>query len=197
MTVSSNSTSPTASLPPEDSRSRWIIGGLSVFVVLAVSTVMAAQSFLSSGTTAVESLTRNEPTVLARINVGLNAGAASFLLAGFAAIRRRRLDLHKKCMLAAFALSSIFLVTYLLHHAQVGSVPFLGQGAIRVVYFGLLIPHIVLAAGIVPLALFTVYRGWTGRFELHKTVARYTLPLWLFVSLSGVAVYFLLYSCTA
>lgn len=87
----------------------------------------------------------------------------------------------------------MFLVTYLIHHAQVGSVPFQGKGAIRVVYFSLLIPHIVLSAAVVPMALLTIYRGWTNRVALHRKIARITLPIWLFVSGSGVAVYFMLY----
>lgn len=96
-------------------------------------------------------------------------------------------------MVAAFAMSSLFLVTYLLHHAQVGSVKFQGQGWVRTLYFGLLIPHVLLAAVIVPLALFTLYRGWTGRIARHRAIARYTLPLWLYVSVSGVLVYWMLY----
>jgi uncharacterized membrane protein YozB (DUF420 family) len=96
-------------------------------------------------------------------------------------------------MVTAFGLSSAFLVGYLLHHSQVGSIPFRGTGLWRPVYYGILIPHILLAAGIVPLALFTLYRGWTGRIEAHRRIARYTLPLWLFVSASGVSVYAMLY----
>jgi uncharacterized membrane protein YozB (DUF420 family) len=115
------------------------------------------------------------------------------LLAGFGFVRQRRLTAHRACMLAAFGLSSVFLVSYLIHHGQVGSVPFRGQGWLRTVYFSLLIPHIVLAAAILPLALFTIYRGWTARIDLHRKVARWTLPVWLFVSFSGVAVYLMLY----
>ncbi len=96
-------------------------------------------------------------------------------------------------MVSAFALSSLFLVTYLLHHAQVGSVPFQKEGWIRGVYFAVLVPHVALAMVIVPLALFTIYRGWTGRIEKHRKIARWTLPLWLYVSVSGVAVYLMLY----
>lgn len=206
------SRSPSPQLPGESSPVRWIIAGLSLFVVVAVVTVMMtppAPSALDSASLAEsDTLTllqtatnsaepgvrsKNMPTLLARINVSLNAAAGTFLLLGYAFIRRRRTVAHRRSMLAAFGMSTIFLVTYLLHHAQVGSVPFRGHGLIRGLYFGLLVPHIVLAAAIVPLALLTLYRGWTGRLPQHRKIAQYTLPLWLYVSLSGVAVYFLLY----
>ena len=96
-------------------------------------------------------------------------------------------------MLTAFGLSSAFLVSYVLHHARVGSVPFRGEGMLRAIYFTILLPHIVLAGVIVPLALFTLYRGWVGNIVAHRRIARVTFPLWLFVSASGVTVYFMLY----
>lgn len=163
---------------------RRVIFGLSVFVTLAVAAVI----YLVPSQAAHQG-----PTVLATLNACLNAAAGVFLVAGFVFVRQRQITLHRACMLIAFSLSSVFLVTYLLHHAQVGSVPFTGQGVWRTIYFALLIPHIILAALIVPLALFTIYRGWTQRIALHRKVARWTLPLWLFVSFSGVAVYLMLY----
>src|SRR3989449_11027739 len=96
-------------------------------------------------------------------------------------------------MIAAFAASSLFLITYLIHHARVGSVPFHGPAWLRPVYVGLLVPHIVLAALVVPLALTTIHRAWRGRFDRHRRLARLTLPIWLYVSVSGVLVYVLLY----
>ena len=96
-------------------------------------------------------------------------------------------------MVTAFVLSSLFLVTYLIHHAQVGSVPFRHEGWIRGVYFAVLVPHVILAAAIVPLVLLTIYRGWTDRIEKHRQIARWTLHCWLYVSVSGVAVYLMLY----
>lgn len=168
-----------------DSRvAKQVIYGLSVFVSLAVAAVIYLVPPSSAG---------HAPSVLASINAALNGAAGCFLVAGFLFVRRRQLDAHRRCMLTAFGLSSLFLVTYLLHHVQVGSVPFQGQGLIKTVYLTLLLPHIVLAAVIVPLALFTIYRGWTGRIELHRKVARVTLPLWLYVSVSGVAIYWMLY----
>jgi putative membrane protein len=161
-----------------------VIYGLSLFVVLAISVVIFGVP--SAGV-------QVEPTPLATLNACLNGSVGLLLLAGFGFVRQRRLTAHRACMLAAFGLSSVFLVSYLIHHGQVGSVPFRGQGWLRTVYFSLLIPHIVLAAAILPLALFTIYRGWTARIDLHRKVARWTLPVWLFVSFSGVAVYLMLY----
>ena len=163
---------------------KLVIYGLSVFVSLAVTAVIYLIPPAES---------TRAPGVLASVNASLNGAAGCFLVAGYIFVRRRQVQAHRRCMLMAFGLSSAFLVTYLLHHFQVGSVPFQGEGASRVLYFALLIPHILLAAIIVPLALFTIYRGWTGRVELHRRVARWTLPLWLYVSASGVAIYWMLY----
>jgi putative membrane protein len=171
--------------PAETGAVRWLIAALSVGVSLAVIIALALGPAASAAPL--------QPTLLARVNVALNASAGVFLLAGFAFIRSGNIVQHKRCMLTAFGLSSAFLVGYLFHHAQVGSIPFRGTGALRTLYFTILIPHILLAAGIVPLALLTLYRGWTGRVAAHRKIARYTLPLWLFVSASGVAVYGLLY----
>jgi putative membrane protein len=173
-----------SALIEETASVRRIIFALSVAVILAVVVVMA---FAPSGTAAAQ------PTLLAKLNVTLNAGAGLFLLAGFACVRSGNIVWHRRCMLTAFGLSSAFLVSYLLHHAQVGSVPFRGQGLLRPIYFGILAPHIVLAGVIVPLALFTLYRAWVGKVAAHRRIARITFPLWLFVSASGVTVYLMLY----
>jgi len=133
------------------------------------------------------------PTTLATVNALLNAGATLFLVIGFWFIKAKNIALHRLSMVTAFGFSSVFLVTYLLHHSQAGSVSFTGEGWVRVVYLAILIPHIVLAAVVVPLALFTIYRGWTNRVALHKKIARITLPVWLYVSISGVVVYLMLY----
>lgn len=149
--------------------------------------VMAVMALAPSGAASAQ------PSLLAKVNVLLNASAGSFLLAGFAFVRSGNVTWHRRCMLTAFGLSSAFLVSYVLHHAQVGSVPFRGTGVLRVIYFTVLVPHILLAAAIVPLALFTLYRAWTGKVAAHRRVARITFPLWLFVSVSGVVVYVMLY----
>jgi putative membrane protein len=169
----------------ETAKVRWVVAALTLVVLTAVPIAM------SLGPDRSELLP--QPTLLARINVCLNAAAGVCLLAGLWFVRHQQLSIHKLCMLSAFGLSSTFLVTYLIHHAQVGSVPFRGGGLWRPIYFSILIPHILLAAVIVPLALLTLYRGWTGRVTAHRRIARYTFPLWLFVSASGVAVYMMLY----
>ncbi|MGH9796080.1 MAG: DUF420 domain-containing protein [Candidatus Acidiferrales bacterium] len=129
----------------------------------------------------------------AALNASLNAAAAVFLVAGFAMIRARRIQAHRACMGTAFALSTAFLVSYVIYHLQVGSVSFAGQGWIRPVYFALLISHILLAAAILPLALVTLARALRERFDQHRAIARWTLPIWLYVSLTGVVIYWLLY----
>lgn len=132
-------------------------------------------------------------TILPTVNATLNSIAAILLVRGWVLIKRRDFEAHKKTMLAAFATSALFLVSYLIYHYNVGSVKFTGTGAIRVVYFAILISHIVLAAVITPLALITLYRAWKNQLERHRRLARITLPLWLYVSVTGVAVYAMLY----
>ncbi len=129
----------------------------------------------------------------AALNASLNAISAILLSTGYLMIRRGRILAHKSCMGLAFASSTVFLVSYVLYHAKVGSVPFRGQGWIRPVYFALLASHTVLAAAIVPLAVITLSRALREQFDRHKRIARWTLPLWLYVSVTGVVVYFLLY----
>ncbi len=130
---------------------------------------------------------------LPALNATLNGLAAIFLTTGFVMIRRGNRELHKRCMLAALATSALFLISYVVYHANAGSRPFLGQGAVRVVYFGILITHVVLAAAILPLALMTAARGLTAQFDRHVRLARWTLPIWLYVSVTGVVIYLMLY----
>ena len=165
--------------------SRWIIAGLSLVVFIGVAFVL-----LMSHRTAPRQI---GTLVLPTVSALLNGTSAVLITVGYLCIRRRKVTAHKTCMVTAFVLSSLFLVTYLIHHAQVGSVPFSGRGWLRGVYFAVLIPHVTLAAFVVPLALTTIYRGWTSRFTKHARIARWTLPIWLYVSLSGVLVYWMLY----
>lgn len=127
------------------------------------------------------------------LDAALNSLSAVLLALGFVFIRRKNILAHKICMLSAFASSTLFLVCYLWYHAHHGVTHFSGQGAVRGVYFALLGSHTILAAAIVPLVLTTLYRALRGRFELHKRVARWTLPLWFYVSVTGVLVYWMLY----
>ena len=135
-------------------------------------------------------------TVLPAVNATLNAISTVFLTVGWLFIRQRQVDRHRLCMLGAFTTSALFLTSYVVYHANVGSVPFNGQGVIRVVYFTILITHVVLAAAILPLALITLSRALARRFDRHRKIARWTLPLWLYVSVTGVVIYVMLYQLT-
>jgi uncharacterized membrane protein YozB (DUF420 family) len=132
-------------------------------------------------------------TDLPTLNAILNASSAVCLLAGWCLIRSGRREGHRRAMFAALACSAVFLASYLVYHAQVGSVRFTGEGPLRTVYFIVLISHTILAVVIVPLVLLTLARALRGRFDAHRRVARLTLPLWGWVSLSGVVVYWMLY----
>jgi len=133
---------------------------------------------------------------LPAVNATLNGLAAIFLTTGYVLIRRGHRELHKRCMLAALTTSALFLVSYVIYHANIGSRPFPGQGVIRVVYFGILITHVVLAVVILPLALVTAARGLSAQYDRHVRLARWTLPIWLYVSVTGVVVYWMLYRVT-
>ena len=133
---------------------------------------------------------------LPAINASLNAISGVLLVIGYALMRARRIDLHRRVMLAAFFTSSLFLICYLIYHAQVGSVRFTREGFVRPVYFTILITHVTLAAAVLPLAIITLTRGLKGRYPRHRAIARWTFPIWLYVSVTGVLVYVLLYQPT-
>lgn len=130
---------------------------------------------------------------LAPLNAALNSIAAILLLLGFVLIKRRQVRAHRACMLAAFAVSSLFLASYLTYHYHVGDVRFAGRGWIRPAYFTMLISHVSLAAAIVPLAIVTLARALRGHFDAHRRIARWTWPLWMYVSVTGVLVYLMVY----
>jgi len=132
-------------------------------------------------------------TVLPTVNAVLNATAAALLVWGYALIRRGEREKHRKAMTAAFAVSVLFLVSYMIYHWQVGSVRYQKTGLIRTVYLSILLTHTVLAALVPPMAALTFYRAWTGKFARHRRIARWTLPIWLYVSVTGVVVYLMLY----
>jgi len=127
------------------------------------------------------------------LNATLNGIATVFLVAGYLLIRRHRIRAHRAAMIAAFVTSVLFLISYLVYHANAGSRPFPGRGPIRTVYFCILVSHIILAATIPPLAGVTLWRGLHDQFDRHRRIARWTLPLWLYVSITGVIVYWMLY----
>lgn len=163
----------------------WAISAVSLLILVIVAALLLAPRQVTSG--------QLDVSALPRLNAGLNGGSGILLAIGFLFIRRRQVKYHRFCMLAAFALSTLFLVSYVIYHAFAGSTPFSGQGWIRLVYFTILISHIILAALVLPLALTTLYRAWRGVFAQHRRIARWTLPIWLYVSISGVAVYVMLY----
>jgi uncharacterized membrane protein YozB (DUF420 family) len=130
---------------------------------------------------------------LPTLNALLNSLCAVLLLLGFVFIRQGRINAHRLCMAAALVTSTVFLTSYLIYHAHVGSKPFLGTGWIRPVYFTILISHTILAAAIVPLVIVTLIAALRGRFERHRAIARWTWPLWMYVSVTGVVIYLMLY----
>ena len=133
---------------------------------------------------------------LPAVNASLNALSGVLLLVGYILIRARRIAAHRAVMITAFATSSLFLICYLVYHAQVGSVPFPRHGFVRPLYFTILITHVILAATVPPLAIVTMTRGLKGRYPQHRKIARWTFPIWMYVSVTGVLVYVLLYQPT-
>ncbi len=129
----------------------------------------------------------------AALNASLNGASAILLAGGYAAIRSGKIAVHKAFMISAFVVSSVFLGSYLLYHYRVGHVAFQGQGWVRPVYFVLLTSHTILAVVIVPMILVTLRRAWLGKFDRHRVIARWTLPLWFYVSVTGVIVYLMVY----
>jgi putative membrane protein len=130
---------------------------------------------------------------LAPLNAALNGCATILLIAGFIFIKNKRVKAHRACMISAMAVSTIFLASYLTYHYHVGNVRFGGEGWIRPVYFAILIPHVILAGLIVPLAIATIAFALRGNFQRHRRIARITWPLWMYVSVTGVVIYFMLY----
>jgi uncharacterized membrane protein YozB (DUF420 family) len=132
-------------------------------------------------------------TDLPALNATLNATCAVLLVIGWILIKRGRIRQHRAVMIAAVSTSALFLVSYLIYHAQVGSVRFTKTGTIRTIYFAVLVTHTILAAAIVPMVLVTLSCGLSGRYDTHRRIARWTMPIWLYVSITGVIVYVLLY----
>jgi putative membrane protein len=129
----------------------------------------------------------------AALNASLNGVSGVLLAGGYAAIRAGKRDVHKRFMISAFGVSTVFLISYVVYHIRVGHVPFQGQGWVRPIYFALLLSHTILAIVIVPLILITLRRAWLEKFDKHRAIARWTLPLWFYVCVTGVIVYLMLY----
>lgn len=130
---------------------------------------------------------------LPTLNAVLNGTSAVLLAFGYLFIRRKKVNLHKACMVSAFVISTLFLVSYLIYHYHAGSKPFPGEGWTRPLYFAILISHVILATVTLPLSIVTLARGLRGRFEKHRRIAHWALPIWLYVSVTGVVVYLMLY----
>lgn len=130
---------------------------------------------------------------LPALNATLNAISFLLLVTGYAFIRRKQWRKHRACMIGALIMSGLFLTSYVIYHAQVGSVPFQKTGWIRTLYFAVLIPHVILAAAMVPPVIITASRGLSAKYDAHRRIARWTLPIWLYVSITGVIVYWMLY----
>jgi len=162
-----------------------LIGVVSLAVVALVAVLLLGHAPGRGG--------RADVGALPALNALLNGASAVLLTAGWLSIRRRRIPVHRACMLGAFCVSVLFLLSYVTYHAMAGSRPFTAQGWVRSIYFPLLITHVVLAAAMVPFVLTTLYRALGGEFARHARLARRTLPIWLYVSVTGVVVYWMLY----
>jgi putative membrane protein len=163
----------------------WIIGGISLLILLVIGFLLLIPREVTTNSFNV--------SAIPLINAVINATVAVCLLVGYRFIRRGQIKQHRAAMILAFALSSLFLVLYVILHSVAGSTPFTGTGLIRPVYFIILISHIILSAAVLPLALTTLYRGWISSFEQHRRIARWTFPIWLYTSVTGVLVYLILH----
>ena len=158
-----------------------LIGALSIVVPAVVAILL----FADLGGSALV----GDVSFLPALNAGINSTVSLLLIIGLILIRQKKMQAHKRVMMSALFLSVFFLVSYILYHYAHGDVKYGGQGAIRYVYFVILITHIVLSVAVVPLALFSVYRGLAGSYERHRKIAKWTWPIWLYVSVTGVVVY--------
>jgi putative membrane protein len=166
-----------------DRKAWWLIGTVSAVVFAAVVA-------LSKITLAVD--LGFDPHIFAHINGVLNSAVSILLIAALVFVKNKNFVAHKKTMMGAMLLSILFLVSYIAHHLFAGDTSFGGEGGIKVFYYIILASHIVLAGTILPLILFTAYRGLTSQFNIHKKLAKYTWPLWLYVSITGVIVYLMI-----
>lgn len=170
-------------LKKDDKRARGLILFLSVLVFLGVAALSRIQVEVDLGF---------DVHVFASINATINSAVTLLLIWGLVEVKRKQYLRHKRIMLSAILLSVLFFVSYICHHLFAGDTSYGGQGALRYVYYFLLITHILLAGIILPFILFTAYRALTGEYDRHRRLARFTWPLWLYVSFSGVLVYWMI-----
>tara|TARA_Y100001956_G_C4082095_1_gene168909 strand:+ start:316 stop:864 length:549 start_codon:yes stop_codon:yes gene_type:complete len=168
-----------------DSKYLWLIGVLSVVIPIAVAVLIFKPSSLIE-------FEGKWVYLLPHINGVINTVTSIFLLLGVYFIKNGKRNLHELCMTVSFVLGSIFLVSYVVYHASVPSTTYGGEGVIRYVYFFLLLSHILLSIIVVPFVLMAIYQAWTKKFEKHKKTVKYTFPIWLYVSITGVIVYLMI-----
>lgn len=166
-----------------DRKAWWLIGSVSAVVFAAVVALSKITLDVNLGF---------DPHVFAHINGVLNSSVSILLIVALFFVKKKNYIAHKKAMMGAMVLSILFLVSYIAHHLFAGDTSFGGEGGVKVFYLVILATHIVLAGTILPIILFTAYRGLTSQFDLHKKLARYTWPLWLYVSVTGVIVYLMI-----
>jgi putative membrane protein len=171
------------SIQKNDNQAKWLIGIASVTVFVAVAVLSKVKLAINLGFNV---------HIFATVNAYINAVVSILLVAALIAVRQKKYVLHKNIMLTAIIFSSVFLISYICHHLLAAETKFGGQGALKYVYYFILATHIILAAIILPFILFTAYRALTGEWLMHKKMARYTWPLWLYVSITGVLVYVLI-----
>lgn len=171
------------SIQKKDKQAKWLIGIASVTVFVAVAVLSKVKLAINLGFNV---------HIFATVNAYINAVVSILLVTALIAVRQKKYVLHKNIMLTAIILSSVFLVSYICHHLLAAETKFGGQDALKYVYYFILATHIILAAIILPFILFTAYRALTGEWLMHKKIARYTWPLWLYVSTTGVLVYVLI-----
>ena len=172
-------------LEKNDTTVKWIIGVVSVVVFCVVAAL--PKIHLGTGVTVPFN-----PHIFATFNAVINSTVSVLLVLAVVLVKQKKYEAHKNVMLAAIVLSGLFLVSYIAHHLFAGETKFGGEGTIRTFYLVLLTTHIILAAIILPVILFTAYRSLTGEYAMHKKIARYTFPLWLYVSVTGVIVYLMI-----
>ena len=166
-----------------DARARIFIIAVSIIVFIAISVLSRVKLEVELGF---------DEHLFAKINAAINSTVSVLLLAGLFTVRNKNYLLHKRIMIVAIILSSLFLVSYICHHLFTGETKFGGEGTIRYIYYFILGTHIVLAGIILPFILFTAYRSMVGEYAKHKKLARITWPIWLYVAVTGVAVYFMI-----
>lgn len=172
-----------ATLKKNDRAARWLILTVSFVVFAAVVLLSRVKLEVELGF---------DEHLFAKMNAVINSIVSVVLVLGLIAVKQKKYALHRKLMISAIILSCLFLVSYICHHLLTGDTKFGGEGAIRYVYFFILITHIILAAVILPFILFTAYRGLTGEWVKHRKLSKITWPVWLYVSITGVVVYLMI-----